>query len=80
LINAVSNKPGRVAFLLWGASSIKAGAGIVRSQHLVIESSHPSPFSANRLCGKARPFLCSRPFSAVNAGPVEPIDWSLPAS
>lgn len=80
LIHAVANRPGRVAFLLWGAPAIRAGARIDRTRHLVIESSHPSPFSANRPCGKARRFLGSRPFSAANAGHVEPIDWSLPAS
>jgi uracil-DNA glycosylase len=80
LIGAVADKPERVAFLLWGASAIGAGVAIDRSRHLIIESSHPSPFSANRSCGQARPFLGSRPFSSANAGLVEPIDWSLPAS
>jgi uracil-DNA glycosylase len=80
LIEAVADKPERIAFLLWGVQAMRAGGSITRSRHLVIESSHPSSFSASRPCGKAQPFLGSRPFSAVNAGLVEPIDWSLPAS
>jgi uracil-DNA glycosylase len=76
-VDAVAGKPERVAFLLWGGAAISAGVSIVRSRHLVIESSHPSPFSANRPCGKARPFVGSRPFTAANAGLVDAIDWSL---
>jgi uracil-DNA glycosylase len=79
-IDAVADQPERIAFLLWGGPAISAGVSIDRSRHLVIESSHPSPFSFNRPCGKARPFLGSHPFSAANDELVEPIDWSLPAS
>jgi uracil-DNA glycosylase len=76
-VDAVADKPERVAFLLWGGAAISAGVSIARSRHLVIESSHPSPRSANRPCGAARPFLGSRPFSSANEGLSKPINWSL---
>jgi uracil-DNA glycosylase len=77
LIDTVAAKPQRVAFLLWGAAAIEKGRSIDGKRHIVIESSHPSPLSANRTCGDAPAFLGSRPFSRANLGLVDPIDWSL---
>ncbi|MNL19829.1 Uracil-DNA glycosylase [compost metagenome] len=52
------------------------GAYIDRSRHLVIQSPHPSPFSAHR------GFLGSRPFSRANqyleSHGLQGIDWSIP--
>lgn len=77
LIDTVAAKPHRVAFLLWGAAAIEKGHSIDHKRHTVIESSHPSPLSASRTCGKAPAFLGSRPFSRANVGLANPIDWSL---
>lgn len=77
LIDTVAGKPQRVAFLLWGAPAIEKGRSIDRKRHNVIESSHPSPLSANRTCGMAPAFLGSHPFSRANIGLADPIDWSL---
>jgi uracil-DNA glycosylase len=79
IVAAVAARPERIAFLLWGASAIQNGHRLDLSRHVVIESSHPSPFSANRRCGNARQFIGSRPFTAANACLVEPINWSLVA-
>jgi uracil-DNA glycosylase len=35
-------------FLLWGAFAHKKGSKIDRNKHLVLESGHPSPMSANQ--------------------------------
>lgn len=73
VIKAVSDKPDRVVFILWGNDAKQKEALIDRRRHAVIKASHPSPFSA-RLG-----FLTSRPFSEANkklksAGRGE-IDW-----
>ena len=37
-----------IVFMLWGSYAQRKGAMIDRSRHLVLESAHPSPLSANR--------------------------------
>ncbi|MEY2666472.1 MAG: hypothetical protein RLZZ384_643, partial [Pseudomonadota bacterium] len=37
-----------LVFLLWGSFAQKKGKIIDRNKHLVLESGHPSPLSANR--------------------------------
>lgn len=65
-----------VAFILWGQEAKRAMKGIPTERDLVIESSHPSPLSAN----KGNPaFMGSKPFSKVNAWLKErneaPVNW-----
>ncbi len=78
VIRTVSAKPETVVFILWGAFArskaalVDAGVG----RHVVIESSHPSPFSADRGFFGSRPF--SRANEALAAAGREPVDWSLP--
>ena len=76
VISTVSNKPTPVVFVLWGAASRKKRALIDATRHIVIESAHPSPLSAQN------GFFGSRPFSRVNAAlresGQEPIDWAIP--
>ena len=76
VIKAVSAKPERVVFVLWGASAGRKKDLIDTSRHAIVSSPHPSPLSAHR------GFFGSRPFSRINqllseAG-REPIDWALP--
>ncbi len=84
---AYESVPGPVAFILWGSKAINAAldAGIpeggrLPGNRLVLKSSHPSPFSAQRATGSAPAFLGSRPFSRVNgfliAYGAQPIDWT----
>ncbi len=62
-----------LVFILWGNYAKQKGSHIDRAKHLVIESAHPSPFSANY------GFFGSKPFSRTNdylAGRNEaPIEW-----
>ena len=73
---------GPVVLILWGRKAKNAGrealrqAGAVNRPVAVLESAHPSPYSANA------GFFGSRPFSKANAflsanGSV-PINWSIP--
>ena len=48
VICTISAKKENVVFLLWGSYARKKGAMIDRSKHLVLETGHPSPLSANR--------------------------------
>lgn len=65
-----------LVFILWGSYAQQKGAFIDRNRHMVIQSPHPSPFSAHR------GFLGSRPFSRTNAfleqHNLPKIDWALP--
>lgn len=62
-----------IVFILWGNYARQKGAHIDRTKNLVIESAHPSPFSA------ANGFFGSKPFSKVNKYLEEhgttPIEW-----
>jgi uracil-DNA glycosylase len=48
VIQAISDKKENVVFLLWGAFAQKKGRKIDSIKHLVLESGHPSPMSANQ--------------------------------
>lgn len=48
VIQKISDEKQDVVFLLWGGFAKKKGAKIDRSKHLVLESGHPSPLSANK--------------------------------
>ncbi len=72
-IRALSEEREHLVFILWGNYARQKGAHIDREKHLVIESAHPSPFSA------ANGFFGSKPFSRANEYLAEhgekPIDW-----
>ena len=48
VIQEISDKKSNVVFLLWGNFAHKKGLKIDRTKHLVLESGHPSPMSANQ--------------------------------
>jgi uracil-DNA glycosylase len=48
VIQKISEEKENVVFLLWGSFAQKKGAKIDRTKHLVLESGHPSPMSANQ--------------------------------
>lgn len=62
VITKVSEEKENVVFLLWGGFAIKKGAKVNRDRHLVLESGHPSPLSANQ--GK---WFGNKHFSKTNA-------------
>src|SRR3989338_11044494 len=73
VIRKLSEERENLVFILWGNYAKSKGAHIDRAKHLVIESAHPSPFSATN------GFFGSKPFSKTNEYLVEhdkkPIDW-----
>ncbi len=60
IIRKVNEKNNPVVFILWGNFAKSKKSLITNPKHLVIESSHPSPFSCNY------GFFGSRPFSRTN--------------
>lgn len=48
VIQKISDDKESIVFLLWGSFAKKKGAKIDRTKHLVLESGHPSPMSANQ--------------------------------
>lgn len=74
VIKVLSKEKEHLVFILWGNYARTKGAHIDRANHLVIESPHPSPFSAYN------GFFGSKPFSKTNAYLKEqglaPLTWS----
>ena len=48
VIHYIANNSEHIVFMLWGSFAQKKGKKIDRTKHLVLESGHPSPLSANR--------------------------------
>ena len=48
VIRKISEENQNVVFVLWGAYAQRKGVMIDRNKHCVLESPHPSPFSADR--------------------------------
>lgn len=75
IIQKINEKDTPVVFILWGNFAKSKKVFITNKKHLVIESTHPSPFSANY------GFLGSRPFSRTNsylkAKGIKPINWEV---
>ena len=75
VLQTVNDKKKHIVFILWGRKAQEKGNFLDKNRHLVIESSHPSPFSAHT------GFFGSKPFSRANKylleKRIEPIDWQL---
>ncbi len=76
VFRAVNARKTRVVFILWGAYARRKADLGDRTRHIVIESAHPSPYSADS------GFFGSRPFSRTNAALLSAgqpeINWQLP--
>jgi len=75
IISVINEKKEPVVFILWGAYARSKKRLITSSHHHIIESPHPSPFSANN------GFFGSRPFSKTNEflikNKINPVDFKL---
>lgn len=74
VIQKISDKKENIVFLLWGSFAQKKGSKIDPTKHLVLQSGHPSPMSANQ--GK---WFGNKHFSKTNSYLEEKghnkIDW-----
>ncbi|WP_044894909.1 uracil-DNA glycosylase [Bacillus alveayuensis] len=75
IIRQLNKRERPIVFILWGRHAQAKKEMIDTDRHFIIESPHPSPFSANR------GFFGSRPFSRTNAFlkqiGEEEIDWEI---
>lgn len=60
IIERLNERNSPVIFVLWGNAARSKKALIDQNKHYIIESAHPSPFSASR------GFFGSKPFSRIN--------------
>lgn len=74
-IRALSNGRENLVFMLWGAFARKKKALIDTDRHLVLESAHPSPFSADKGFFGNDHFKKANEYLAANG--QDPIDWKL---
>ena len=75
IVKKLNEKEEPVVFILWGNFARSKKAFITNPKHLVIESAHPSPFSARN------GFFGSKPFSKTNEflkkNNIKKINWNL---
>ena len=76
IIKLINLKNSPVVFILWGSFARSKKPLITNKKHLVIESTHPSPFSARN------GFFGSRPFSKTNEflkkNKIKEVNFTLP--
>ena len=75
IIKKINEKQTPVVFILWGNFARSKKVFITNPIHYIIESPHPSPFSANS------GFFGSKPFSKTNEflknNNIKEIDWTI---
>ena len=75
VIDILNKREKPIVFILWGAFARSKKSLITNKQHYIIESAHPSPFSARN------GFFGSKPFSKTNKflreKGLEEIDWRV---
>ena len=73
ILKQINSKKSNVVFILWGKYARDKKSFIDDSRHCIIESAHPSPYSAHN------GFFGSKPFSKTNCYLIkkglEPIFW-----
>ena len=75
VIKILNERKTPTVFILWGAYAREKKSLITNPNHLIIESAHPSPFSARN------GFFGSKPFSKTNEflkkNNIKEIDWRI---
>ena len=75
VIKILNKREKPIVFILWGAYARNKKCLITNQNHYIIESAHPSPFSARN------GFFGSKPFSKANSflkeNGIEEIDWRV---
>ena len=75
ILSELNNKQEPVVFLLWGNFARSKKNLITNTKHLILETTHPSPFSANKGfmgCGHFK--KCNEYLIKNN---ITPIDWQI---
>lgn len=72
VITSLNEQREHIVYLLWGKYAQAKGAMINREKNLVLESGHPSPFSATLFYGHHH-FSQTNNYLMLNG--IDPIDW-----
>ena len=75
IIRIINKKETSVVFILWGAYARAKKELITNPKHLIIESAHPSPFSARNGFFGSKPFSRTNEFLKKNR--IKEIDWRI---
>lgn len=75
VISTLNQKDTPVVFILWGAFARAKKDIITNARHLILESPHPSPFSASSGFFGSKPFSKTNEFLEKNNLPA--INWKL---
>lgn len=75
VIKALNEQPQPIVFLLWGKQAEKKMKLLENPNHLVLVTSHPSPFSARRGFFGCNHFRLANEYLRKND--IEEIDWKL---
>lgn len=75
IIKVINEKKEPVVFILWGSFAKNKRKYITNKQHLIIESTHPSPFSAYNGFFGSKPFSKTNNFLSENG--IKKIDFKL---
>lgn len=75
IIKLLNSREEPIVFILWGNFARSKKSFITNRRHFIVESPHPSPFSARN------GFFGSKPFSKTNdfliKNNMQPIDWDI---
>lgn len=74
-IKAISDQQEHVVFMLWGAFARKKAVLIDANKHLILESAHPSPFSADRGFFGNNHFVLANEYLEKHGR--QPINWDV---
>lgn len=74
IIELLSSEKKNIVFMLWGNDARVKGEKIDRKKHLVLESGHPSPFSAHLFHGNNHFKKCNEYLEKYSS---KPINWEL---
>ncbi len=75
IIKVLNAKKEPIVFILWGSFARSKKEFITNKKHLIIESVHPSPFSANNGFFGSKPFSKTNKFLKMNG--MKEIDFKL---
>ncbi|MDD2431181.1 MAG: uracil-DNA glycosylase [Bacillota bacterium] len=76
VIQVLNKKDAPVVYLLWGNNAKEKSKYLTNPKHLVLQSVHPSPLSANRGFFGCRHFSKTNRFLRENG--LSEIDWQIP--
>ena len=75
IIKKLNERDKPIVFILWGNFAKSKKELITNPKHLVLTSSHPSPFSVNYGFFGSKPFSKTNEFLRKNG--IKEIDWTI---